>query len=322
MFIALIFIIGITGYIVIENMSFVDSLYMTIITVSTVGFNILSDEGKFLTIFLIVTSLGTFAYTLSLITSYIVEGKLNNILRGYIKKSDLKKMKNHVIICGYGRNGIQSVNEFKAYGTSCIVIDKNRQKIERLVDQPGVRFLAGDATEDELLIKAGINSASALITTLPVDADNLYVVLTARSINNDLTIISRASGEAVEKKLHVAGVDHVVMPEQIGGAHMAKLVSRPDIIEFLDHLSIHGVDPTNLEEIFCNNMPEQYRNMTIYEIGIRKKSGANIIGFKTIDGEYILNPTPDTVVIPNSKLFVLGTPEQIQKMKSMMKDNL
>jgi voltage-gated potassium channel len=108
------------------------------------------------------------------------------------------------------------------------------------------------------------------------------------------------------------------MPEKIGGAHMAKLIARPDIVEFLEHLSIHGEDPTNLEEIECRNLPEEYINKTIYEIGVRKKSGANIVGFKTPEGKYIINPTPDTVVIPNSKLFVLGTDEQIASMKNIL----
>ena len=168
------------------------------------------------------------------------------------------------------------------------------------------------------LEKAGIKKARAIISTLPNDADNLFVALTAKSLNQDITIVTRSTSEANEKKLRAAGVKSVVMPEKLGGAHMAKLIARPDIVEFLEHLSITGEDPTNLEEIECKNLPEDFINRTIYEIGVRKKSGANIVGFKTPEGEYIINPTPDTKVIPHSKLFVLGTREQIDSMKSML----
>ncbi len=172
-----------------------------------------------------------------------------------------------------------------------------------------------------MLIEAGIKKAKALISSLPVDADNLFVVLTARSLNPDLIIISRASNERSEKKLRIAGVNNVVMPEKLGGAHMATLVARPDVVDFLNHLSIHGEAPTNLEEIVCSRMHERHLNKSIYEIGIRKKTGANIIGFRTPEGEYIINPKPDTKVIQNSKLFVLGTPDQIIAMKKMLRSD-
>lgn len=322
--IVFVFIIGVSGYMIIEKIPVLDAIYMTIITLSTIGFGEvkeLSDPGKIFTIFLIITGLGVFAYAFSLITSYFFEGKLNTIIKGYITKSDIKKMKNHVIICGYGRNGRQALKELSAHKTPCIVID---QKIEKMISQEEsqqLHFVEGDATEDDILMKAKIKSAKALITTLPLDADNLFVVLTARSLNKDLVIISRASSESAEKKLRVAGVNNVVMPEKIGGAHMATLVANPDLVEFLEHLSVHGIDPTNLEEIVCDNLPESFQNMTIHEIGIRRKSGANIIGFKTPEGKYILNPSPDTIVIPHSKLFVLGTPGQVKNMKDLLRDH-
>jgi voltage-gated potassium channel len=134
-----------------------------------------------------------------------------------------------------------------------------------------------------------------------------------------MTIISRASSKSSEKKLKIAGVTNVVMPEKVGGAHMATLVTSPDVIEFLEHVSVRGDAPTNLVEITCSQLPKENLNKSIYEIGVRKKTGANIIGFKTPDGEYIINPTPNTKVIPNSKLFVLGTPEQITEMKEIFR---
>ena len=229
-------------------------------------------------------------------------------------------MENHVIVVGYGRNGKQVVKEMLTLGLKLVVVDQNHELVINNMGLP-VRFIEGDATDDEVLIKAGIKSARSLISTLPNDADNLYVVLTARSLKHDLKIISRASSESSEKKLRMAGVDNVVMPERVGGAHMATLIAQPDIVEFLDHLTIHSDIPTQLTEIMCNELPPDLINKPIKEIGFRRKSGANIIGFKTATGDYIINPTPDTKLLPNSKLFVLGTREQIENMKEMMRGN-
>ena len=318
-----VFIFGVTGYEIIEDLSFFDSLYMTVITLSTVGFREvkqLSEGGKIFTIILIITSLGVFAYAVSTLTGSFIEGQLNKLLKGYIKKSDMKKMKDHVIICGYGRNGMQAANELLAHQTICVIIDADKEKMESLQENENLIFMVGDATDDEVLIKAGIEKASALITTLPLDTDNVFVVLTARALNGSLLIISRASSESSQMKLRRAGVDNVVMPEKVGGAYMAKLVTRPDVVEFLGHLSVQGADPTNLDEIFCDNMPEEFYDQKIDKIEIRKKFGINIIGIKTSDGQFMLNPPPHTVVQPNTKLFVLGTPEQIKKLRGLMRD--
>jgi len=312
--------IGIFGYIVIEEFGFIDALYMTIITLTTVGFgevHPLSQEGKIFTAVLSFISLGFFAYSISLITTYFVEGRLAGFLQmNKIKKSN--KMENHVIVVGFGRNGQQVIEELSAHNYSFVVIDNKSEALQHYQGKP-IRFVEGDATEDVTLEKAGVQKAMAIISTLPNDADNLFVALTARSLNQDITIVTRSSNEANEKKLRAAGVKSVVMPEKLGGAHMAKLIARPDIVEFLEHLSIRGEDPTNLEEIVCKNLPEELINRSIYDIGFRKKSGANIVGFKTPEGKYIINPTPETRVIPNSKLFVLGTREQIETMKEMIR---
>ena len=306
---------------IIEKDSFINALYMTVITVSTVGFgeiHQLSQGGKIFTIFLIISSFTTYAYALTTISTHFFEGQLRFIIRGY-RTNTLKKMQNHVIICGYGRNGQQVAKELRVFGHQFVIIDQNKTVVgEKLLKTDG--FIEGDATQDEILKNAKIASARAVITTLPIDADNLYVVLAARALNPNLVIISRASSESSEQKLRMAGVDNVVMPERVGGAHMASLVARPDILEFMDHVSVHGEDPTTLEEIVCDGLPENQKSKSIYEIGIRRITGANIIGYKTPDGRYILNPTPDTKVIPGSKLFVLGTPDQIRKMREILRE--
>ena len=195
-------VIGTTGYHFIEGFSLIDALYMTVITVSTVGFREVHDlsvTGKLFTIFLIVISLGTFAYAISTFTSLIIEGRLLSILKGYRTKSVLK-MENHIIVVGYGRNGQQVVKELLPHKHHILVIDLNKDISNRQVDK-NVHFIAGDATNDLVLMNAGIKKAKALITSLPLDADNLFVVLSARSLNPGITIISRATDESSEKKL-------------------------------------------------------------------------------------------------------------------------
>jgi voltage-gated potassium channel len=312
---------GIAGYMIIEGDDFFDALYMTVITVSTVGFSEtheLTTPGRLFTIFLIVTSFGTYAYAISVITTHFVEGKLSMFIRGYSYKKH-KKMENHIIICGFGRNGQQAAQELKAYEAKFVVIDSNSQVIEKNLGN-NIRIVEGDSTQDEILIKADISKAKSLITTLPNDADNLYVVITARALNPSLNIISRASDENSEKKLRMAGVDSVVMPEKVGGAQMAKLVTRPDLLEFLNHLSIRHDAPTNLEEIICSDLPKEYLNITIANSKIRTLSGANIVGMKTAEGDYIINPDPESKILPSSKLFVLGTTAQTTIVKNILKE--
>lgn len=314
-------VIGLSGYMIIEGDTFLDALYMTIITISTVGFgeiHKLSTPGKIFTIFLILSSFGTYAYAISVITTHFVEGQLSSFFVGAgRKKSKAKKMDNHIIICGFGRNGRQSVHELNAHSLPFVVIESKHDVIMKHLNDD-IRFVEGDATDDDVLEKANIMSARALITTLPNDADNTYVTLTARSMNEKLLIISRAENEMSEKKLKVAGANNVIMPERVGGAHMATLVANPDVVEFLDHLSVHGKEPTNLEEIICENVTDKDFDISIREFGIRSKTGANIIGLKTGEGEFILNPSAEIMVNKNTKLFVLGTKDQINSMKEII----
>jgi voltage-gated potassium channel len=320
-----IIVTGVSGYMLIEGDNFINALYMTVITISTVGFgeiHRLSTPGKIFTMVLILSSFGTYAYAISLITTHFVEGQLAGFfVGGGRKKSKVKKMDNHIIICGYGRNGQQAAQELIAHKQSFIIIESSHDVIMHHLSED-YRFVEGDATNDSVLEKANIKSAKALVTTLPNDADNLYVTLTARSLNKEMIIISRASNESSEKKLKIAGVSNVVMPERVGGAHMATLVANPDIMEFLDKLSIHGAEPTNLEEIICDKITDKPFDISIAEIGIRKKTGANIIGIKTLDGDFILNPSSDIRVNKGTKLFVLGTPMQIESMKKIIKSEL
>ena len=184
-------------------------------------------------------------------------------------------------------------------------------------EEQDLLFIEGDATKDEVLIEAGLESAKALITALPSDAANVFVVLTARDKSPKLKIISRASDDASEHKLKRAGADNVIMPDKIGGTHMAALITKPDVLEFIDHIT--GTINIRLEEILFKSLPDSMQNKSIRELEIRNKTGANIIGYKSASGDYIINPSPDTIMMQDAKLFVLGTQEQVSKFKEILK---
>jgi voltage-gated potassium channel len=316
----LIVCIGIVGFILIEGFNFLDAFYMTIITVATVGFqevHPLSDAGRVFTAFLIITSFGTFAFAVTSISQYVIGGEFNQFFKNRRVSAAIEKLEGHVIICGYGRNGRQAAHVLKKHNTRFVVIEQKKEIVSSITHQWSDLVLEGDSTQDEVLLKAGINKAKAIITTLPVDADNLFIVLSARTLNPKLTIISRASEDNSDKKLKLAGADNVIMPDKLGGAHMASLVMKPDVMEFVDFITGQGGDNIRLEEITFENLSAEFRNKSIRELEIRNKSGANIIGFKTAQSEYVINPSADTKIIPDAKLFVLGTSEQIGKLKEM-----
>jgi len=316
-----IIVIGSMGYVFIEGASFIDALFMTVITVSTVGYQdvlVLSDYGKIFSIILILVSWVTFAFAISVITSHFVEGELGNFLASYRNKSKLKKMKNHIIVVGFGRNGENACDFLISHNQPFVVIENNHDLIMENVSKE-IHFLEGDATDDSTLNDAHIKDAKALITTLPVDADNLFITISAKGLNPNLKIVSRSTNDITSRKLMKAGATHAVMPESVGGHRMGMLVEQPDVVNFFEKISHIGDAETNLVEIMCNNLPEELINHSIYDLGIRNNTGANIIGFKTPDGEYVVNPTPDTKMIQNAKLFVLGTPEQIRNMKFLLK---
>ena len=293
---------------------------MTVITVATVGFqevHPLSDAGRLFTSFLIITSFGTFAYALTSLSKYVIDGEFNRYFKNYKVNSEIQQLKDHIIICGYGRNGRQAAQVLKKHNKRFVVIEQKSDVIEGMNKKYENLVVLGDSTRDEVLIKAGIHKAKALITTLPIDADNLFIVLSARSLNPGLSIISRASDDNSDKKLKVAGANNVIMPDKIGGAHMASLVMQPDVIEFIDVITGQGGTTINLEEITFDNLPQEYRNKTIKDLEVRQKTGANIVGFKTAQGDYVINPSADTKIIPDAKLFVLGTGEQIKKLKEL-----
>ncbi len=312
-----VFMIGVVGYSQIEDFTLLESFYMTVITISTVGFSEikpLSDTGRLFTAFLIMTSFGIFAYALSAISSYIFTGEFRRYFKQKKLESTLGHLKDHVIISGYGRNGKRASEEFEANKVPFVVIEDNESVVHELEQQNEVLFIHGDSTQDEVLEKAGIRHARAFISTLPVDADNLLTVLTARELNKELLIISRASNDTSYSKLKLAGANNVIMPDKIGGAHMATLVLKPDVIEFFDQLIMQDPDSPYLKEVTCSDISTDEKNYTLGELKDINKSGVTIIGMKTSEGKYVVNPSNSEKLAPHSKLFVLGTSSQISSL--------
>lgn len=314
-------LLGSVGYVFLEGYSPVEALYMTLITVSTVGFREvrpLSESGMVFTSLLIISSIGTFAYAISALTTYFVDGEYRNTFKAARLKKEIDKLENHVIVCGHGRVGEMAVSELRDHDTTVVVIESDESKCEEL-RQEGFLVIAGDATKDKNLEKAGIDRAKALISTMPVDSENLYIILSAREKNSNLLLISRASQMNSVHKLRVAGADNVIMPDKVGGAHMASLVAMPDVVEFLDHISIQGADSINLEEISLDQFPDAMNKSTLGEIVEHNRIGVNVVGLKRSNGEYEINPGPDTQLDGTCKLFVLGTSEQIRALNRMIK---
>jgi voltage-gated potassium channel len=278
-------------------------------------------SGKLFTIFLIITSFGTFALAISSITKYIMGGDYKANLKQYRSNKKLTVMEKHVVICGFGRVGKQVAEDLISKKTPVLIIDINEVEIEKYNHLPGYVFLTGDTTSDEVLAKAKIDKAIAIITCLPKDADNLYVVLSARELNEKIKIISRATHSTASAKLKLAGADNVIMPDTIGGTHMASLVANPDVVEFLDSIRSQGNDGVNIESIAFNELPVEYQFKKLKDLKvlkIRSLTNVTIIGYKTPKGEYIINPTGEEEIVPHSKLFVLGTPDQIRHLNELL----
>ena len=316
---AFLLLVGVVGFRIIADYNWVDALYMTVITIATVGYGEvlpLDASGKIFTVFLILTSLGVIAFSLSVITEYIVNKSNPKFIEQKKIQKMISKLQDHVIICGYGRNGNQAARKLLAHNRPYVIVERNREVVDKFqsVDVP---MIHGNAIDDEVMKEAGIYKASCVISTFPDDADNLFVVLSARQMNKDLKIISRASLASTYKKLRLAGADNVIMPDHIGGDHMASLVVVPDLIEFLDNISLVGKGSVNIEELPSEKLTSGKENQSILNLEVRSKTGCTIIGYKTPEGEYIVNPPATQKLETNSRVIVLGDAEQIKKLNEI-----
>ena len=320
----LLLFIGVLGFRLISNYSWIDAVYMTVITVTTVGFgevHPLDPQAKIFTVFLILTSVVIVGYAFKIITEYIISKNNISELKQKKMQKKINSLSNHIIICGYGRNGKQAAKKLLMHKRSFVVIESNKELIEKHQNDK-ILFVWGNANEDEVLQLAGIEHAECLISALPNDSDNVFVVLSARQMNSKMRIISRASNESSNSKLKLAGANNVILPDNIGGDHMASLVVVPDLLEFVDNLSIVGSSSINIEEIAVEKLYDTSTVKTIQDLQLRKNTGCSVIGYKSESGEYVINPEASQKLAPNSKVIVLGRPEQIQNLNSTYNINI
>jgi voltage-gated potassium channel len=322
------FAVGVAGFMGIESYSFVDAFYMTVITASTVGFgevHPLSDVGRIFVSFYILFNLLVVAYLVSVLTTYIFDGELRHLFRMIRTDQEIRSFRDHVIVCGFGRNGYKAYDELRHSGAQAVVVEQNQALLAAINDSKNtesrIPAVFGDATTEAALRQAGIEHARALITTLPKDADNVFVALTARELNPNVTIISRASARSSVSKLISAGANSVVMPDEIGGSHMANLIIRPEVIRFLDMIS--GLDPNKLrlEELSFGQLKPSIRGQSIRELDLRSRTGATVIALRHggDGGELEVSPAADYRPVAGDVLLVLGNEEQIQSLHKQFK---
>jgi voltage-gated potassium channel len=310
--------IGTSVYYFVFNFTMINAFYMTVITLGTVGYGEtepLNSDGRIFTSFLILFGIFIFAYAFSVLSAYLVSKNINFNLKKRKMENVIKAFKGHTIVCGFGRNGSQAAARLKAYKKDFVVIDESIEAIAML-EKEGMLYIIGNATEDDILIQAGIKNASHLITCLPQDTDNVFIVLTAKQLNPKLKVISRASDDSSVKKLKIAGANNIIMPDKIGGDHMASLVVTPDLVEFLDNLSISTSSHMNIQEIILSRLPHiKY----LEELNIKERTGCTIMGYKKGDGTYVINPDLTIPVDAHGRIIVLGNHDQISKLNAEFK---
>ncbi|MEO1257687.1 MAG: potassium channel protein [Bacteroidota bacterium] len=315
-------IFGIVGYTQLEGMSVFEAFYMVVITISTVGYTEvgdLSDAGRLLSTIIIIVNIGIFAYVLAVFSYYASTGRIFKKLHLSMIGKKISQLENHVIICGYGRYGQEVCDHFLHHEIPFVVVERDEKVIDEIQhNEHKMLYLHEDATKDEVLKEAGIARARALIAALPDDSENLFIVLTANQLNSGINIISRATEARSQQKLKLAGADHVIMPDQIGGFYMATLVSKPGATEFFSYITRELESDIEFEEIKYENMPASSQGVAISDLNIREETGTNIIAFRTSDGRYTVNPDPDTVLTSGSSFIVLGNREQIASLKKYL----
>jgi voltage-gated potassium channel len=319
--ILLLFVIAlaIVGYTLLEGWTTLESIYMAVITIFTVGFQEiqpLSPEGEVLTIIIIVAGVGTAFYAAVKAVEIIVEGEMTGYRRRRRMEKAIGEIKNHYIICGFGRVGHNVAQVFDASGIPYVVIDSKKQTLDEL-DIKNVPIIIGDATSDDILTVAGIKSAKGLIACSDSDVANVYVTLSARALKPDLNIVARAGIKDTEKKLMMAGANRVISPYFISGVRMAALVTRPVASNFLDLITHAGQLDFSLYEIAIPaNSPLANKNLA--EAAIRNVSGALVLAIQKSDGSFDLHPTAASKLEKDDILVVIGTQEQFGKLQQMV----
>ena len=316
----LILACGTSGYMLIEGAPFLDSLYMTVITLATVGYSEvvhLSPAGKYFTIGLILIGISFALYLIGEVTEAMMEAGLKQIAGRNNMEKKVATLKDHYIVCGFGRIGKVICKNLKESGLPFVVVESNAEEI-KTVDALGYLALLGSASSDEMLLKAGIEKAKGLIAVVSSDAENVYIILSARGLNAELQIIARSSGaDGSETKLLRAGADKVISPYYIGACRMAQLVVRPTVVDFLD-LAVHGGElGLRLEELRVSES-SKFAGKSLIEANLRKLYDLIVVAIKREQGEMLFNPNPQSAILAGDILIVLGEQSHIAELEKSL----
>ena len=311
----LVLVTGVGGYMLL-GWSFLDAVYMTIITVTTVGYREvrpLTPVGEVFTMVVILMGVGSALYALTSLIQYVIEGHFDEGYRRRRMEQRLARLRDHYIVCGYGRMGKTVAKELSSKGIDIIAIEKNPVDIE---DKEGPVLIEGDATQDEVLLRAGIERARGLISVLPTDAENLFVVLSARGLNPHLHIYTRAGDESSELKILRAGADRVVSPYHTGGLRIANMILKPAVVDFIELATKSGNLEIQIEEIEIRP-GSALSGKTLEVSGIGRDLGIIIVAVKKPDGTMQFNPTSRTVINPQDTLIALGEKSKLKVLEGM-----
>ena len=313
-----ILLLGSLGFVWIEGWSFFDALYMTVTTLTTVGYgevHPLSRVGRIYNMLLILAGMGVMLYIVGSLARVVVEGEIRAALGKRKLLTRIKKLKGHYIICGFGRIGEIIARQLKERGIPLVVVDNDPGNLARL-EEAGYSFVVGDATREEVLQEAGIDRASGLVAVVHSDASNVYIVLTARSLNPNLYIVARAEERGAEQKLKRAGADKVESPYEIGGRKMAHAILRPTVTTFIELAMTGGVD-LSMEEVTVEPTSPLI-GLALKDSGIRRDLDLIVVAIKRADGEMLYNPAPDTQIQGDDTLVVLGMRQNLEALEKLV----
>jgi len=319
MLLVLILLVGTLGYVLLEGWPVLDALYMTIITITTVGFgevNVISSSGRIFTICIIFLGMGIMAYSLGMVAQIMVETQVRTILGRRKLGRELRSIKHHYIICGFGRIGKTIARGLKDQEIPLVVIDQSPDSKELLEDQ-NIPHIIGDATSDDVLLEAGIERAKGLVTVVLSDADNLFITMTARGLNPRLFIVARAEDEATEKKLLRAGANKVVLPYLIGGMRMVHTILRPAVMDFIDFTMHQANIELKLEELRVGET-SRLSGVSLINSGIRKDMNVIIVAIRKEGGQMTFNPSSETPIEAGNTLIALGPAKDLDRLAEIL----
>ncbi|MBD0389263.1 MAG: potassium channel protein [Nostoc sp. C3-bin3] len=315
-----VLLIGTLWYWLVEGWSWEDAAYMTVITLATVGYSEthpLGSRGRLFTIALILLGVINIGYIVNRFTEAIIQGYFQEGIRLQQQRRLMESLSEHYIICGFSRTGRQIAKEFQAEGVAFVVIDSEIESVQRAQTE-GYTAFQGDATLDDTLLKVGVERATCIVAALPSDAENLYIVLSAKTLNTGIRAIARASTEEALQKLRRGGADEVISPYITGGKRMAAAALRPQVLDFVDGILTGADRQLYMEEFLLDPSFCPFVGQTLQKARLRSQSGALVLAIRRLDGTLIGGPTGDTVLMPGDRLIGMGTAEQLRSLNQIL----